>query len=167
MAKYATITSGIWNLVSGLVSSGGVGDAGKLVQTDSGGRLDPSLMPTGVLSQVKILPASEDLSGGDFVNIWDDEGTAKARLADGSTTGKEAHGFVKAAALSGANATIYFEGQNDQVSGVTGGKVWLSTSTPGGFTQTPPTGDGKTCQLIGTGVSATAIDFEAQMPITL
>ena len=38
---------------------------------------------------------SEALAAGDLVNIWNSSG-AKARKADATTAGKEAHGFVLA-----------------------------------------------------------------------
>jgi hypothetical protein len=150
-----------------IVSTTGVSDAGKIVQTDSGGLLDPSLFPAGVLAQSKVLPASEDLAAGDFVNVWDDTGTPKVRLATASTSGKEAHGFVLASVSSGGNATVYFEGQNTQVTGATAGNVFLSAATPGGFTSTPPSGTGKIVQRIGTAVAATSIDFEQGLVIKL
>jgi hypothetical protein len=148
-----------------LQTSGGVGDADKIVATGADGRLDASLMPTSVTVQTKVVAASEDLAAGDLVNFWNDTGTVKARLADASTS-RAAHGYVKAGALTGANATVYLEGVNDQVSGLVAGDVWLGES--GAVTQTAPaSGSGGISQLVGTALAAAEMDFEKEQPIGL
>lgn len=104
--------------------------------------------------------ASENLAAGDLVNIWDDAGTAKAQLADASDN-KQADGFVLAAVDSGDPATVYSQGLNDQVSGLTGGtSQWLSSTVPGGTQSTPPTGAGELVQRVGKAFSATALNFQ-------
>jgi hypothetical protein len=104
--------------------------------------------------------ASEDLGAGDLVNIWDDSGTPKARLADASAN-KQADGYVLASVDSGDPATVYSQGVNDQVSGLTGGtEQYLSATTPGGITATAPTGSGNLVQRVGKAYSATALDFK-------
>ena len=148
-----------------LQTSTGVSDADKIVATGADGKLDVSLMPSSLTVQTKVAPASEDLAAGDLVNLWDDTGTVKARLADASTS-RMAHGYVKAGSLTGANATVYLEGVNDQLSGLTAGDVWLGES--GAVTQTPPaTVSGRISQLVGTGLAATEMDFEKEQPIGL
>jgi hypothetical protein len=164
--KYLAQIAGVLTEIAGLVTSAGAGDAGKLVATDGTGRLDLSLMPVGTDVEVQTITASENLSAGDFVNIWVSSGT-KVRKADGSTTGKKAHGFVLAAVTSGASATVYMGAVNTQVTGATVGDVYLSATTPGGFTSTAPTGSGQTVQNLGCAVSATAIDFKPTAPIVL
>ncbi len=154
------------SIVNGKASSAGVGDAGKLVALDGSGRIDNSMMPTGLGADTKVLTASEALSAGNLVNIWNDAGTTKVRKADATTAGKEAHGFVLAAAASGASATVYFEGANTGVTGLTGGNVFLST-TAGGCTNTAPSGSGNVVQRVGIATAATELNFEAQQPIAL
>lgn len=145
--------------------STGVGDANKIVATNAGGTLDETLMPPSVTLQVKAIPASEDLAAGQLVNLWDDTGTIKARLADASNS-RPAHGYVKAGALTGANAMVYLEGVNDQLSGLSPGDVWLDDA--GAVTQTAPaSGSGGISQLVGTALSATELDFEKEQPIGL
>lgn len=146
-------------------TSAGAGDAGKIPQLDGTGRLDNTMMPVGIGADTAVITTSEALAAGDYVNIHNSAG-AKARKADASTAGKEAHGFVLAAFGSGAAATVYFEGANTQVSGQTPGNVFLST-TPGLGTGTAPSASGNTVQRLGIAISATAINFEAQQPITL
>lgn len=152
-------------LVNSKTSSAGAGDAGKLPALDGTGRLDNSFMPAGIGADTKILVASEALAAGDFVNVWNSTG-AKARKADATTSGKEAHGFVLSAVSNGANATVYFEGPNTAVTGQTPGPVFLST-TAGLATATAPAGSGNVVQRLGVAVAATEINFEGGQPIVL
>src|SRR4051812_31243860 len=108
--KFLTQVGGALAEVIANQSSAGAGDAGKAVALDATGRIDNSMMPVGISADTQVVTASEALSDGDYVNIWDSAGTFKVRKADASAAGKEAHGFVLASALSGAAATVYFEG---------------------------------------------------------
>lgn len=138
----------------------------KLVMTGADGRLDISVLPVGVGADTAAINASEALAAGDLVNIWDNSGTANVRKADASTAGKEAHGFVLAAVASGQPATVYFEGTNTQMTGLTPGRRYLST-TPGKTSATAPTGSGQVVQVVGFAVSATAMNFQSNPPIVL
>lgn len=138
----------------------------KLVMTGADGRLDISVLPVGVGADTAVIPASEALAAGDLVNIWSNSGTANVRKADASTAGKEAHGFVLAAVASGQPATVYFEGTNTQMTGLTPGRQYLST-TPGKTSATAPTGAGQVVQVVGFAVSATAMNFQSRTPIVL
>lgn len=140
-------------------NEGGV--EGDLVALDATGRIPETYMPVGIGADLAIVPASENLSSGDFVNLWDDAGTVKARKADATTSGKEADGFVLDAVTAPANASVYFEGRNTAKTGLTlGARYYLATSA-GGVTATPPSGAGNVVQYIGRAVSATSIAFEA------
>lgn len=138
----------------------------KLVMTGADGRLDISVLPVGVGADTAVINASEALAAGDLVNIWNNSGTANVRKADASTAGKEAHGFVLAAVASGQPATVYFEGTNTQMTGLTPGRQYLST-TPGKTSATAPTGSGEVVQVVGFAVSATAMNFQSNPPIVL
>lgn len=138
----------------------------KLVMTGADGRLDISVLPVGVGADTAVINASEALAAGDLVNIWNNSGTANVRKADASTAGKEAHGFVLAAVASGQPATVYFEGTNTQMTGLTPGRQYLST-TPGKTSATAPTGSGQVVQVVGFAVSATAMNFQSTLPIVL
>lgn len=165
MARFIDIINGVLTQLVPISSSAGVADANKIPQTGSDGRLDASLMPPSITGQVKILPASEDLAAGDLVNIWDDSGTIKVRLADASLS-RLAVGYVKSGVLTGANATVYVEGINTQVSGLTPGLVWLGDA--GAVTQTPPSsGSGGVSQIVGTYLAATELEFESNDPVYL
>jgi hypothetical protein len=152
-------------LVNATATSAGAGDAAKVVQLDGTGRIDSTMMPVGIGADTVAITTSEALAAGDFVNIHNSAG-AKARKADATAAGKPAHGFVLAGFGSGASATVYFEGLNNQVSGQTPGDVFLQT-TAGAAGSTPPSGAGNVVQKLGVAVSATAINFERGEPITL
>lgn len=146
--------------VEGTTVSAGAGDAGNIPALDSNGRLDITMMPIGFGAGTKLILASENIGAGKYVNIYDNTGTANVRLADNSNS-REAHGFVKDAVTSGNNATVYFEGTNDDLSGLTAGaRQFLATA--GGVTSTPPTSGGgaQISQLVGTAISATEIDTD-------
>lgn len=147
------------------VQTGGAPSADKIPALDGNGRLDASMMPTGIGADTAVIQASEALAAGDLVNVHN-SGGARVRKADASTVGKEAHGFVLAGVGSGANATVYFEGANGQVTGLTPGVVYLST-TPGLATNTVPTAPGNVVQRVGLATAATSLNFESSPPITL
>lgn len=170
MAQYLdrNPTTGKPRQVAGLAQSAGVADASKIVQTDTNGRLHPSLMPLGIGADTRIIEASENISAGSFVNVFDDAGTTKVRNADATSVAKEAHGFVTAAVNAAENATVYFEGTNDQLTGLTGGLTYfLSDTTPGGVTATPVTGANKLSQILGIALDANSINFEGEPAIEL
>jgi hypothetical protein len=147
-------------------TSAGAGDAGKLAMLDAAGKLDVTMMPVGIGADTASIVASENLVAGDFVNVWNDGGVAKIRKADATTAGKEAHGFVLAGVTSAASGTVYFEGTNTQLSGLTPGPQWLSV-TAGRCTATAPSSTGNSVQRVGFAISATAMNFQSQPPVIL
>lgn len=165
--KYIYNNAGTLTEREATVESAGVANAGDIPALDATGRLDESMMPVGIGADSASIVASENLAAGDFVNVYNDTGTAKVRKADASTAGKYAHGFVLDAVISGDPAFVYFEGPNTQVTGATPGEVFLSATTPGGFTSTAPTGSQQVVQKIGVATSATNINFEYIAPIVL
>ena len=163
--KYIANSSGTLTEVVSNQSSAGAGDAGKIVALDASGRIDNSMMPVGIGADTASITASENLAAGDLVNVWNSTG-AKARKADATTAGKEAHGFVLAAVTSGNPATVYFEGTNTGVTGLTPGVQYLST-TAGLATATAPSGSGNVVQRVGFATDAAALNFQSGVPVTL
>lgn len=142
--------------------------ADKVLKTKADGTIDESVLPTGIGADVKIVPASEALAANDLVNIWADGGVAKARKADAASEGKEAHGFVKAGAALGADASVYFEGRIAGLTGLTpGARLYLSAATPGATVLAAPAAAGNIVQWIGDAVDTTELDFEKSSPITV
>ena len=154
------------SITNGKVASAGASDAGKLVALDAAGRIDTTMMPTGIGADTASIVASEALSAGDLVNIYNNAGTANVRKADATVAGKEAHGFVLAAVSSSAAATVYFEGTNTQCTGLTPGNQFLAT-TAGKSAAAAPSAAGNVVQRVGFAVSATALNFQANDPIVL
>lgn len=148
-----------------LVVSAGAGSAGKIVALDASGRIDSTMMPVGIGADTASITTSEALAAGDLINIHNSTG-AKARKADATTAGKEAHGFVLSSAASGAAATVYFEGTITGLSGLTPGPQFLTT-TAGTSSGTPPAASGNVIQRVGVATSATTLNFEGGMPVVL
>jgi len=167
--KYLKNSSGQITEEAAIQTSAGAGDAGKIPALDSSGRLDTSMMPSGVGAETQTIVAYEDLAAGDFVNVFNDGGTTKVRKADASGgNAKKADGFVLATVLTGANATVYYGNINNQLSGMTKGAVqYLSGSTPGARTETAPSTAAYIVQRLGKAVSATEMIVEVQDTIVL
>jgi hypothetical protein len=102
-----------------------------------------------------------------MVDVYDNVGVSTCRKADATAAGKPAAGFVLAAVESDANALVYFEGINNQVTGLTAGKLYLSAATPGGVVATAPSAGGNVVQCVGRALSATSMVFESAQPIVL
>lgn len=154
--------------VEATVVSTGVAQAGDVVALDAAGKLDLSLMPAGIGPDVQVIEAGEALAAGDFVNIYDDTG-ALVRKADASApnAGEIAHGFVLDNYALGVNATVYFEGTNDQVSGLTPGVTYvLDAATPGGVVPLAAgtTTAGHSLQVVGVATAAGSLNVEIQKP---
>lgn len=164
--KYMTLVNGRDTLIAGAQVSAGVADANKLVALDATGHLDPTILPIGVGPDVALLPASEALSAGDYVNVFSNSGVSTVRKADNSND-RPAHGFVKAGVASAATATVYFEGPNDAKSGLTvGARYYLGTA--GGVTAVPPVSPAAIIsQYVGLAVLATVINTDIDDEIVL
>lgn len=165
--RYIRNNAGTLTEIEATTTSTGAAQAGRIVGLDNTGRIDSSLLPTGIGADTQVIQASETLAAGDLVNIHDSTGAFRVRKADGSVAGKEAHGFVLSAVTSGNNATVYFEGSNTQVSGLTPGVRFLSATVPGGSTATAPSASGNVVQRVGVAASATTLNFEAHPPVVL
>lgn len=136
--------------------------ADSIVATGADGKLDISLMPVGVGAEVRVMEAFENLTAGDFVNLFLSGGVIKARKADATTTGKPADGFVLANVTAPADATVFgLSNTNTALSGLTvGTRYWLST-TPGAVTAEPgPVAAGNFNQELGIASLATEMVFD-------
>jgi hypothetical protein len=153
-------------IVNSKTTSAGAGDSGKLPALDAAGKLDTSFMPTGIGADTSSIVSSENLAAGDLVNIWNNAAVANVRKADATVAGKEAHGFVLAAVTAPAAATVYFEGSNTGVTGLTPGPQFLS-ATAGLCTATAPSAAGNVVQRVGFATSATNMNFQSQTPVVL
>jgi hypothetical protein len=170
MAKFLVRDAATGRIVeqSGVAVSAGAASADKFPQLGASGKLDTSLMPSGIGAETQSVIASEALAAGEAVNFWSNVGVINARKADGSTVGKPADGYVKAAFASAATAIVFTDGLNDQLTGLAPGeRIYLSGATAGAVTSTVVTGAGKTHQYLGKAISATSLQFEPHEPIDL
>jgi hypothetical protein len=149
--KAATVTS---------VQTGGSGKENKIPSLDAAGKLDITMMPTGIGADTITAEASEALVAGNFVNLFLDT-TLKVRKADATAAGKEANGFVLASFDSAAIATVYRQGDNNQLTGMTlCARQYLSEASPGARTETAPSATGNVVQFLGLATSETTLFFE-------
>lgn len=165
--KPIQLVSGQLTQVEAKQTSAGAGDSGRIVALDSTGRIDSTMMPVGVVADVKSILASEAIGAGKYVNIYNNAGTANIRLADNSN-GRVAHGFLLTGVASGASGTVYFEGANTGLSALTpGARQYLATA--GGVTATAPTfaGSATISQFLGIAISATEINTDIDDPVVL
>lgn len=168
MAKYTAFLNGIWQQVAGLVTSTGASDAGKLIETGSDGKIDPSLMPPGIAANQKIANANGGIAIRDLVYIESAGTIAKASAASG---GKPAQGWALATVTTGQPVAMQTEGVITGLSGLTpGAEYFLSDATPGQLMISPgPASNltGKFAQSLGYALSATELDWNPQKPVYL
>lgn len=166
--KYLALIAGRIKQIAAVVVSAGSGNDGDLVALDASGKLDASVLPSGIGATTTAGTASEALSAGNVVNVWDDSGTVSVRKADATIDGKEATGFVKSSFSSSATATVYLPG--DVITGLTsltpGARYYLDT-TAGAITDTAPIGSGNVSQCVGIALSTTTLAFNPEPPITV
>ena len=162
--KYIAITGTRQGEVAATQVSAGAANANQIVALGPQGVLDQTVMPPGIGPDVQVLPATEALAAGAYINIWSNAGVFSMRNADGSTQGKQADGFVLSNVASGASGTAYLSGINNAVSGQVPGLVFLG-STAGQGSPTPPSSAASTFQQIGLALSATSVQFDPQEPI--
>lgn len=161
------VTGRITEIVATVISAG-AGNDGDIVALDATGRLDTSVMPVGIGADTASITASENLSAGDFVNVWDSSGTIKVRKADATAAGKESDGFVLSSATSGNPALVYFEGTNTQLTSLTlGARYYLDSTAGAAVATTPPSASGNVVQYLGRAISATALSFEPSEGVIL
>lgn len=166
---FLTLQSGIKKWVQAISASTGASDASKIVMTDASGKLDSTLMPTGVGADTRSVVSSENLAAGDFVNEYDNAGTPTVRKAD-PANGRPATGYVLSAVTSPANATVYPLGgtTNTGKSGLTIGSLYVLDPATAGAVITAASAtlaNGNLRQVVGRAVSATALQTVHEDPI--
>jgi len=161
--KFQTLENGKAKLVEATTVSTGVAEAGDIIATDSTGKIDISLLPSGIGADVAMIEASGDISGGSYIQIFENLGSPEIRLADNSN-GRNADGFIIDAVTDGNLATVYFEGSNTGLTGLTvGSRQYLGLN--GLPTETPldpnnPANVGKIHQFLGKAINATTINTD-------
>lgn len=147
-------------------ATGGAGKANKIPALDLSGRLDSTMMPTGIGAETSALEAYGNLAAGDFVNVFNDGGVMKVRKADASSAVAPANAFVLSAYTAGQTAVVYWSGLNGARTGMTPGTHYLST-TPGASNHVAPASTGNIVQKIGWAVASNIFYFTPREPILL
>jgi hypothetical protein len=164
-SRFLGLVNGVKTWFTAIQTSSGAADASKIAMTDATGRFSSTLMPVGIGAATQSVLASEALLAGDFVNIFDNAGTANVRKAD-ATNNRPAHGFVLVAVANAATATVFLGSTNTARSGLISGSLYF-LSTAGGVTTTAPSAAGNIIQEIGVAASATSIQFDFDAPVTI
>ena len=158
-------TTGEYVETPGTVSGGTVGQAGNIPALDNSGRIDPTLMPVGVVADTYSGTAFENIQNGAFVYIRSDGQVANATGVPG---GIEAMAFALVGVSTGQSVLVYFEGRNTSLGSLTPGKrYYLSDSVPGGLTGVPIVGADKIHQYLGRAVTSNTLSFEPGESIIL
>jgi hypothetical protein len=102
--------------------------------------------------------ASTAITAPALVNIASNFTVGPANAA----TGLAANGYITDSVASGGMVTVFFSGTIEGLSGLTGAPVFLSHTSPGAVTETPPAiGSGDYVQQVGVGLSDTTMSFSA------
>ncbi|MEE3507727.1 hypothetical protein QN399_15935 [Pseudomonas sp. 10C3] len=155
--------------IFGIQTSAGAADAGKIPALDATGKIDTSMMPTGIGANSVSVPASEAIGAGKFVNLWSNAGVLSMRLADNSN-GRPAHGYVNTAVASAGTGTAYrLNTVNAGLTGlVAGGDYWLGLAGGVLTAALDPVADtGKLDQYLGLAKSATELATVEYDTVTL
>jgi hypothetical protein len=159
--RYLKTENGRLKSVEAVDESSGGSSAGKIVALDAEGFIAQTMLRE---SATLTLTASESLSGGALVNIWDETGTPSVRNATNGSSGKECDGFVLDTATAASSVQVYFEGVVSGLTSLTvGSRYYLGVD--GALTTTPPSETdpanvGKVIQYIGRAISETELAFE-------
>jgi len=108
------------------------------------------------------LRASEDISYGFAVNIWNDAGTLKFRKANATNNTKPCHGFCTTLGgiLSGTFGEVIVNfGMLVGVAGLTTGTRYFLSTTDGLITSTAPVAAGNIEQVLGLAMDTGALLF--------
>jgi hypothetical protein len=162
IAQVLTLETGKKHLRRGTVVSTGPQSDGDFVSLDTDGRLNPSVMPVGMMSAVVFARAIENLHSGDFVNLYDSGDEKIVRMARANFEAP-ASGFVLQACAAGELAEIWCENRNTQMVNVSkGARYYLSVTHPGKAVveDAQSVSGGLISQYIGVGVSDTHVDIE-------
>lgn len=107
--------------------------------------------------------ASQNLTAGDFVNVYANGGALNVRKASALDPTKFANGFVLTAASSGDPITVQFFGTNTATTvSAPYTEVYLSDTTSGAYATTPPSATGSIIQPLGVAIPSVGVVFTLQ-----
>ena len=110
----------------------------------------------------------EAVSNKDALYIRTSDGkVGKASAADGSLENAQVAGFANADALLGATVKVVVVGIKEMTGLDAGDLYYLSPTTAGAITTTPPSGSGQAVVHLGEGSTATEFAIQIEPPILL
>lgn len=158
--SFLTIVDGITTEDTAIVVSTGALDAGKITGLDETGKLSVTVMPTGIGASTQVMVASEPLEKGALVNVYDNAGVDNARNANATDMTKPAQGFVLEAVTTGGNATVYTDGINTALAGLTTGSRYYTSTVNGKMVTVAPNAKGNNLQFVGYAINKTTLQFQ-------
>jgi len=125
----------------------------------------PTFAPAAVVFNAV---AFESVANGDALFMRTSDGkVGKASAADGTLENSIVVGFANVAALSGESLQVAVAGLKS-ISGLDAGDLFfLSATTAGAITKTPPSSAGQAVVRIGEAASATKLAIQIEPPIKL
>jgi hypothetical protein len=114
--------------------------------------------------QTTVLTATENLTAGNIVNVWNNNGVYAVRQASASLR-QGASGFVLDTVSSGALVSVYHVGDNALMSNLSPGTQWLGNA--GQVVSRPPTTIGYLVQRVGVGVTSTSLQFHPTVSVRI
>lgn len=140
------------------VTTGGAGNANRIISTAANGYIDPSILPS-TSSMSESVTATAAISANTAVNVYYAGSVKSVRPADNTAAGSEANAWASAAITNGAVGTVIVGQQI--VTGMTGliqdTKYYLGTA--GTLVTTPPTASGNVVQAVGVALTTTEFFF--------
>ncbi|RRR75278.1 MAG: hypothetical protein EI684_05085 [Candidatus Viridilinea halotolerans] len=139
-----------------IATSAGATDGNKILRTRAlDGKIDESFLPASGGVSAETVIASESLAAGDWIHFHVVSGQRRIRRANAADNTKPAQGYVTTACNSGEGAQVFTSGINGSVAttgfvaGDVGVSVFLSATTSGGCSKTPPSTTGNVVQRLG------------------
>jgi hypothetical protein len=108
--------------------------------------------------------ATEPLTAGDLVNIWNNNGVFSVRKAS-ATLRQGASGFVLDTVSTGVWVNVYHVGYNPFMTNLTPGAQWLSVT--GQVSSRPPTAVGSLVQRVGSASTSTTLNFHPTVSVKI
>jgi hypothetical protein len=162
--KYLRVGSGNapFQEAEAINSSAGAGDANKVVATNTAGKIDITLFPSGIAGDIYVVIAGENISAGDLVSI----SSANTVVRADADNNRIAHGIALEAITAAATGEVAFGSYvASGFSGLTPGTKYYLSTTPGTITATIPTGAGVLVQPVGVAKANDEFYFEPSMAV--
>ena len=164
MSKYLKVGSGSapFQEVQANTTSSGAADAGKMVALNAAGKIDITMLPSGVGGDIRNVTAAETISAGDLVYV-NSSGEVVRADADNS---RPAHGIALTAIANASNGDVAFGSYVAAgFSSLSPGASYYLSTTPGSISTSIPNTSGALVQRVGVALSSSEFYFEPSQAI--